>query len=145
MRKTSATRAYAGRISVAPAARAVLRGELDKVGLSTVLTILEMERRTGLLVLKRGRQTVRLEVFEGQVVRGRQEGARGLAGAEAVYLALSWPTGQFQLYGTKIAPRNDIGLRTAFLLMEGMRRIDEARGVVTSPALVTLPDTALAS
>ena len=35
-------------------ARAILRGDLDKVGLSTLLTILEMERRTGILVLQLG-------------------------------------------------------------------------------------------
>jgi hypothetical protein len=132
MAKTSPSRTYAGRISVAASARAVLRGELDKVGLSTVLTILEMERRTGLLVVRRGRQTVRLEVRGGQVVRARCEGVRQPAGADAVYLALGWPTGQFQLFDVRVTTgRDEIGLRTAFLLMEGMRRLDEARG--TSP------------
>jgi hypothetical protein len=133
MPKTTPSRTYAGRIAVAASARAVLRGELDKVSLATVLTILEMERRTGLLVLRRGRQTVRLEVRGGQVVRARCEGARQPSGADAVYLALGWPVGQFQLFDVRVASgRDEIGMRTAFLLMEGMRRLDEARGTVVS-------------
>jgi hypothetical protein len=140
MPKTSPSRTYAGRISVAASARAVLRGELDKVGLSTVLTILEMERRTGLLVIKHGRQTVRLEVRGGQVVRARCEGARQPMAAEAVYLALGWPTGQFQLFDVRVTSgKDEIGLRTAFLLMEGMRRLDEARGVATDEASAPAP------
>jgi hypothetical protein len=127
-RRESANRTYAGRISVAASARAVLRGDLDQVGLSTILTILEMERRSGLLVVKRARQTVRIEVREGQAVRARFEAARRPSGAEAVYEALAWPDGQFQLFAVKVAGRDEIGLRTTFLLMEGMRRIDEARG-----------------
>jgi hypothetical protein len=133
MPKTSSPRTYAGRISVAASARAVLRGDLAKIGLSTILTILEMERRSGLLVVKRGRQTVRIEVAGGQAVRARMEGLRKPSGAEAVYQALAWPDGQFQLFGVKVAGRDEIGLRTSFLLMEGMRRIDEARGEEPHP------------
>jgi hypothetical protein len=135
MRKSPPSRTYAGRISVAAAARAVLRGELDKFGLSTVLTLLEMERRTGLLVIKRARQTVRMEVRGGQVVRARCEGARQPTGADAIYLALGWPDGQFQLFDTGVhTGRDEIGMRTAFLLMEGMRRLDEARGTLLATA-----------
>ena len=137
MAKMAPPRTYAGKISVAASARAVLRGELDKIGLSTVLTMMEMERRTGLLVVKRARQAVRLEVRDGQVVRARLEGARQPTGADVVYLALGWPTGHFQLYGVKVSGRDEIGLRTAFLLMEGMRRLDEARGVSEPPDDVT--------
>jgi hypothetical protein len=128
MPKTPSPRTYAGRISVAASARAVLRGDLDQIGISTILTILEMERRSGLLVVKRARQTVRIEVREGQAVRARMEGPRKPTGAEAVYEALAWTEGQFQLFGVKVAGRDEIGLRTTFLLMEGMRRIDVARG-----------------
>jgi hypothetical protein len=128
MPKTPSPRTYAGRISVAASARAVLRGDLAKIGLSTILTILEMERRSGLLVVRRSRQTVRIEVAGGQVVRARMEGVGKPTGAEAVYLALAWTDGHFQLFGVKVAGRDEIGLRTTFLLMEGMRRIDEARG-----------------
>jgi hypothetical protein len=128
MPKTPSPRTYAGRISVAASARAVLRGDLDQIGLSTILTLLEMERRSGLLVVKRARQTVRIEVRDGQAVRARVEGPRKPTGAEAVYQALAWPDGQFQLFGVRVTGRDEIGLRTTFLLMEGMRRIDEARG-----------------
>jgi hypothetical protein len=137
MPKLSSSRALArvpARLAPSPAPRPVLRGELDRVGLSTVLTILEMERQTGLLVVKRGRQAVRIEVREGQVIRARFDGARQPTGAEAVYLALGWPDGQFQLFGAKVAGRDEVGMRTTFLLMEGLRRLDEARGGPVSAA-----------
>ena len=71
-------------------ARAILRGELDKIGLSTLLTILEMERRTGILVLQRRRQLGRLHVRDGQIIRARIEGQGRQSGAEAIYQMLAW-------------------------------------------------------
>ena len=109
------------------AARAVLCGDLTKVGLATVLTILELERRTGVVLVKHGRQTTRLEVWQGQVVRARA-GGRGPTGAVAVYTALGWETGQFELFSVAVEPGDEIGMRTTFLLMEAARRIDEPHG-----------------
>lgn len=107
--------------------RSILRGELDKVGLVTLLTILEMERRSGVLLVQKGRELGRLYVRDGQVVRARIEGARRPAGVEAVYAVLAWPEGQFELWQAEVEGKDEIGQRTAFLLMEGMRRMDEAR------------------
>lgn len=127
MAKSSPSRLYAGKSAVPAAARAVLHGDLTKVGLATVLTILELERRTGVVLVKHTRQIVRLEVSQGQVVRARH-GGRGPSGAEAVYTALAWPSGQFELYSVAVDPRDEIGMRTTFLLMEAALRIDEPRG-----------------
>jgi hypothetical protein len=109
-------------------ARAILRGELDKIGLSTLLTILEMERRTGILVLQRRRQLGRLHVRDGQIIRARIEGQGRQSGAEAVYQMLAWQgeTGQFELWQAEVEGADEIRQRIAYLLMEGMRRIDEA-------------------
>lgn len=122
-------------------ARAILRGELDKIGLSTLLTILEMERRTGILVLQRRRQLGRLHVRDGQVIRARVEGQGRQAGAEAIYQMLSWQGqdgqqgGQFELWQAEVEGVDEIRLRTTYLLMEGMRRMDEA----ASPSLSDAP------
>ena len=118
-------------------ARAILRGEMDKVGLCTLLTILEMERRTGILVLQRPRQLGRLHVRDGQIIRARIEGqaARQSTGAEAVYQMLTWPDGQFELWQAEVEGRDEIRQRTAYLLMEGMRRLDEGQNGVHNGVL----------
>jgi Domain of unknown function (DUF4388) len=119
-------------------ARAILRGELDKIGLSTLLTILEMERRTGILVLQRRRQLGRLHVRDGHIIRARIEGQGRQSGAEAVYQMLAWQgeTGQFELWQAEVEGADEIRQRTAYLLMEGMRRMDEAQSGTMSPSLV---------
>ena len=105
--------------------RAILRGEMDKIGLCTLLTILEMERRTGIVVLQRLRQLGRLHVRDGQIIRARIEGQAGRSGAEAIYQMLTWPDGQFELWQAEVEGRDEIHQRTTHLLMEGMRRLDE--------------------
>jgi hypothetical protein len=109
-------------------ARSILRGELDRIGLPTLLTMLEMERRSGIMLVQRRRQLGRLCVRDGQVVRARIEGTGRMAGAEAVYGMLAWADGQFELWQADVDGEDEVGSSTAFLLMEGMRRLDEARG-----------------
>src|SRR4051794_40744836 len=116
------------RPSVLGPARSVLRGELDKIGLPTLLTILEMERRTGILILQRPRQLGRLHVREGQIIRARVEGAKRQSGPEAIYQLVSWPEGQFEFWLAEVEGRDEVREPTAFLVMEGLRRMDEARG-----------------
>jgi hypothetical protein len=113
-------------------ARSILRGEIENVGLPTLLTILDMERRSGLLLIQRQKTLGRLHVREGRVVRARIEGARRGqgndqgTGAEAVYEMLSWSEGQFELWQAVVEGRDEVGSSTTFLLMENARRIDEA-------------------
>jgi hypothetical protein len=129
------TGAAAVRPSVVRSARAILRGELDKIGLPTLLTIVEMERRSGIFVLSRGRQLGRLHVREGRIIRASTEGSRRLQGEEAVYQMLTWPDGRFELWMAEVTGRDEIEQCTAFLLMEGMRRIDEAAEQEDRPGL----------
>jgi hypothetical protein len=111
-------------------ARSILRGEIENVGLPTLLTILDMERRSGLLLIQRQKILGRLHVRDGRVVRARIEGAGrarsgGSTGAEAVYDMLAWPDGQFELWQAVVEGRDEVGASTTFLLMENARRSDE--------------------
>ena len=107
-------------------ARSILRGELDRIGLATLLTMVEMERRSGLLVMSRPRQLGRLHIRDGHIIRAEVEGLRRQNGEEAVYQMLTWPDGQFEMWHTEVEGRDEIRHRTTYLLMEGMRRLDEA-------------------
>jgi hypothetical protein len=115
-----------------------LRGEVQNVGLPTLLTILDMERRSGLLLIQRQGTLGRLHIREGRVVRARIEGSkRGegpAGGAEAVYQMLSWPDGQFELWQAVVEGHDEVGASTTFLLMESARRTDEAAGMSSSSA-----------
>jgi hypothetical protein len=117
-------------------ARSILRGEIENVGLPTVLTILDMERRSGLLLIQRRGTLGRLHVREGRVVRARIEGVRNgqATGAEAVYQMLGWPDGQFELWQAVVEGRDEVGESTTFLLMEAARRSDEAQGINNAPS-----------
>lgn len=119
--------------------RSILRGEIDNVGLPTLLTILDLERRSGMVVVERRKVLGRLHVRHGRVVRARVEGTRRTpsTGAEAVFEMLGWSDGHFELWQT--APtdadgQDEVGESTTFLLIEAARRADEAAGVLHAHA-----------
>lgn len=107
-------------------ARSILRGELETFSLSTLLTVLEMERRGGMLILERPRQLGRLAVRDGRVVRAQVEGRHRVSGKDAVFELLTWTEGQFELWHAEVGGPDEIRTSTAHLLMEGARRADEA-------------------
>ena len=98
-------------------ARSILRGDLGEIGLCTLLGMMEMERRSGVLVLQKGRELGRLFVREGQVLRAAIEAARARKGAEAVYELIAWTDGQFELWHTAVDGPDEIAQRTTYLLM----------------------------
>jgi two-component system OmpR family response regulator len=102
-----------------------LRGEIDQIALSSVLILLEMERKTGLLLLERDTGTARLYLRKGRIIRADLDGAARLTGAAAVYETLTWARGAFDFLVGDVGGVDDIQASTTFLLMEGARRIDE--------------------
>jgi hypothetical protein len=52
---------------------------------------------------------------------------------------LAWEEGQFELWHADVDGKDEIATRTAYLLMEGMRRMDEARLVESGAALPGRP------
>lgn len=105
-----------------------LQGTLKDVGLSSLLVLLEMERKTGLLVLARTEPAERCRIFirEGRVVAASSDADRGLVNALAVYHALYWPEGTFNFTGVAVEMPDQVQMTTTHLLMEGAQRIDEA-------------------
>jgi len=106
--------------------RVGIAGTLEQVGLPALLTLLELERKTGVLTLLR-REPQReacLYVVEGRV-RGAQLGGRQpLRHAAAVYELLRWDSGRFEFVVRPVGMADEIGLTTGELLLEGARRID---------------------
>lgn len=104
-----------------------LRGGLDEISLSSVLTVLEMERKTGILLLERDGGTARLYLRKGRVIRADTDPPAPLSGTAAVYDVLDWTRGAFDFLVGDVGGVDEIQTSTTYLLMEGARRIDEAR------------------
>jgi CheY-like chemotaxis protein len=113
-----------------------LAGRLQEVGLPGLLTLLEMERKSGVLVVIRdegspapeatGAATVaRVFLVEGRVHAARLDGQDEPANAECVYGLLEWRAGRFEFEASELDMENEVRSSTSFLLMEAARRLDE--------------------
>jgi len=112
-----------------PPPKAGIHGNLEQLGLSSLLVILEMERKSGILRLEKIGAVGRLFAREGRIVAARADGesvpADAKRGAQAVYHLLSWSTGRFDFNVVEVDMEDEIKLSTTNLLMEGARLIDE--------------------
>ena len=103
-----------------------LRGELDQISLSSVLVVLEMERKNGILLVERPRETGRIFLRKGRIIRAAiDEPAQ--SGAAAVYQMVTWGGGSFDFLAGDVGGVDEIQASTTYLLMEGARRLDEAK------------------
>jgi CheY-like chemotaxis protein len=104
-------------------------GTLDQIGLSSVLTILEMERKSGVLVLARpgGGETGRVFLRDGRVVRARIDGKPTPKNEQAVYYLLTWIEGKFEFSSLEVDMEDEVKSSTQHLLIEGARLLDELR------------------
>ena len=116
------------------AAREVgLRGRLEQFGVATVLTFLDLERRSGELLFLASGGVGRLWLQHGRVVRARIEGSRRARKA-AVYELLTWTEGRFAFTQTDVSHVEDeIGAPTPMLLIEAARRADELQNDASAP------------
>jgi two-component system OmpR family response regulator len=105
--------------------RACLHGDLQQLSLATLLTVLDMERRSGFLLIRRGRELGKLWLRAGRVIRARIEGSAKLAGKIAVYDLLAWGEGRFELDSADVEGADELDTPTTHLLMEAARRMDE--------------------
>lgn len=105
-----------------------VHGTLDQLGLGSLLAMLEMERKSGILSLSRGRARARLLCRDGQIVRAELLGDDGTSrrGVEAITSMLTWSEGRFDFVPSVVQSADEIGVRTTHLLMEAARRVDEA-------------------
>jgi DNA-binding response OmpR family regulator len=112
-----------------------LRGELDQISLSSVLTVLEMERKNGILMVEHGgRESGRLFLRKGRIIRAEIDDPQS-SGAPAVYQMLTWGAGAFDFLAGDVGGVDEIQASTTYLLMEGARRLDEAKAAAKPRAL----------
>jgi DNA-binding response OmpR family regulator len=106
--------------------RVVLRGTLAELGLPSLLTMLEQERKTGQLAVTREQLVAWIEVVEGRIVRARSTEA-GANSHQVIMSVLDWTDGYFELSSGTITPGTpEVERSITHLLLEHARLRDEA-------------------
>ncbi len=117
-----------------------LRGDLAQVGLSSLLVLIEMERKTGLLQVRAPTgPSGQILVREGKVVHARLDDAEEPVDADCVYYLLTWGAGEFEFISCQVEGVDRVNVSTTHLLMEGARLIDESNVPMSSEAIATIP------
>ena len=132
-----------------------LRGDLAQMGLSSLLILIELERKTGQLTLHPAIDaTIDMAinmlpesdpeakvpsmgivlVRDGRIVHARLENQAEPVDADCVYQLLTWPAGEFEFTACLVEGEDRIGSSTTALLMEAARRLDEERRDETEEA-----------
>ena len=106
-----------------------LNGRLEQLGLSSLLVMMEMERKDGVLTLKGGNDgdTGRIFIRKGQVIHAKLDQDQQAGGRESVYDMLRWQLGTFSFAAMEVDMEDTVQSSTTHLLMEGARLIDEAK------------------
>ncbi len=119
---------------VAQANKPTLAGNLRQVGLSPLLTLLEMERKSGILVVSQdaqaaipgGSNTGRIFLNRGRCVRARLDDVDEPKNEHCIYQMLEWSSGHFEFQEVQVEVDPEIEVAsTTHILMEGARLIDE--------------------
>ncbi|MEJ7729831.1 MAG: response regulator [Polyangiaceae bacterium] len=108
----------------APTSLVVLRGDLSEIGATTLLGMLEFERKSGVLSVMRDTEVAWLTVDGGRVVKAESAGDRRGSLDNAI-MVLGWDRGEFEFVGCEVVEDDEIGLSTTHLVLEAARRHDE--------------------
>lgn len=102
--------------------RTKFAGSLEDMAVVDLLQTFEVSRKTGVVLLTRHEEMAKIYIREGKALDAELGHLRG---EEAVYRALLWNDGQFEVHFCPVSNEDVIGTSTQGLLMEGMRRVDE--------------------
>jgi hypothetical protein len=105
-----------------------MSGRLEQLGLSSLLVMMEMERKGGVITLKEQESgdVGRIFLRGGHVVSSRIDNHAELDGRQSVYTMLQWRAGAFSFNAMEVDMADTVNSSTTHLLMEGARLIDES-------------------
>jgi hypothetical protein len=99
-------------------------GGLDVVGAPGILQMCHLTRLTGILTVIDGPRRAEMRFREGEIMSAETAAEKGTA---AVFDFLSWETGSFEFSPVDPGPGPGLGQGFDQLVLEGCRRLDEAR------------------
>ena len=102
-------------------------GKLEHIGLSSLLTLLDMDRKSGTLSITNSQSGDSCRIFlrNGRVVVAQLEQSDEINNAECIFHVLRWAIGEFRFVESEVDLPDEVGESTAHLLMEGARLADE--------------------
>ena len=106
-----------------------LRGSLVDIGLGTLLSLFEFERKSGILLVLRSGEIARIFVSEGKILKVESTPSNGTARPkDRLMRLLDWRDGQFEFSPAAIGGRDEVGVTVTALLLEHARTRDEETG-----------------
>lgn len=102
-----------------------LRGSLGDIGLPTLLSLFEFERKSGMLLLLRNGEIARVFVADGKILKVEAAGHNAVPKDRLMRL-LDWRDGQFEFSPAAIGGIDEVRVTITALLLEHARRSDEA-------------------
>jgi len=109
---------------VVPIANPGLRGNLVDIGLGTLLSLFEFERKSGILLLLRNGEIARVFVSDGRILKVEGSSGNGVPKQRLMQL-LDWREGQFEFSPCAIGGRDELNVTVTQLLLEHARVQDE--------------------
>ena len=107
-----------------PTSNPGMRGSLVDLGLGTLLSLFEFERKSGILLVVRAGEIGRLFVSEGRVLK-----VEGVGGAprERLMRLLDWRDGHFEFSPCAIGGRDEVGVSVTQILLQHAQTSDESQ------------------
>ena len=114
-------------MSVAPSSEEgnAIEGDLGQMSIATVLTVLEMERRTGIFEVVSKKRRAQLEMARGGVLDGMVGGTK-VSALTALRTMLTWTVGRFSFRPTALRESPQSNKSLGAFLIEALRLEDEA-------------------
>jgi uncharacterized protein (TIGR02266 family) len=107
--------------------RKTLRGDLGQVSIASVLSFLELEKRTGVLLLV-GQKTARIYIDGGRPLKIEIDGARSTESPRSLMdRVLDWTEGQFEFGAQDVACADELRTSLTAILLDHARVEDESQ------------------
>jgi CheY-like chemotaxis protein/Tfp pilus assembly protein PilZ len=112
--------------TMVPQAQKTLHGDLEQVSLPSVLSFLEIEKKTGILSLLADR-AVKILIELGRPLKVEMQGAPpGRTSRQLLEDVLDWTTGQFEFATVEVACQDEVRQSLTSILLDHARISDEA-------------------
>ena len=117
------TRLYGRKMEKVQLRGGTTAGLMSEMDLVDWMQSLEQGRKTCTLLLRSGQESCKLYFVQGQVTHAQ---CGPLEGNDAVYKALTWTEGEWEVDFTRTSSEHTTTMSTQGLIMEGLRLLDEA-------------------
>lgn len=120
-----------------------IQGNLQEMNLPSLVQLILQSGGTARILLRHEQQAGTLYLAERQLQHAEValNDSDRLSGAEAVYHLVQWETGQFKVDRDVAPPQRSLEQSWDYLLMEGLRRLDESKKSASEPEIE--PDESL--